>query len=123
MRWIFFSPSGRLGRRPYFLGWLFWVAVCGFVLTRMFAHQGDEISLAFWTLVLIICGLASTLSIVMLTIKRLHDIGHPGALSICLFIPVISPIVFILLCLWPGSEGDNEFGKAGEFGKGGRPKI
>ena len=46
----------------------------------------------------------------MLAIKRLHDIGYPGPLSLCLFIPVLSPVVFIALCLWPGEPGPNEFG-------------
>jgi uncharacterized membrane protein YhaH (DUF805 family) len=47
-------------------------------------------------------------SIVMLTVKRLHDIGYPGPLAICLFI--LSPVVFITLCLWPGKPGANEYG-------------
>ena len=46
----------------------------------------------------------------MLTIKRLHDIGYPGPLAICLFIPVLSPVVFIALCLWPGKPEANEYG-------------
>lgn len=111
MSWLFFSPSGRLGRLPYFLGWLFWVAVSGFALTRMFANEGNDIALALWTLILVVSGLVSTASIVLLTIKRLHDIGYPGPLAICLFIPVLSPVVFIALCLWPGTEGNNEYGR------------
>ncbi|MBB5533643.1 DUF805 domain-containing protein [Rhizobium giardinii] len=110
MPWLFFSPSGRLPRLPYFLGWLFWVAVSGFVLTRMFANEGNDIALALWTLILVVSGLVSTASIVMLTIKRLHDIGYPGPLAICLFIPVLSPVVFITLCLWPGKPEANEYG-------------
>ncbi|MEK1930026.1 MAG: DUF805 domain-containing protein [Pararhizobium sp.] len=110
MQWLFFSPSGRLSRLPYFLGWLFWVAISGFVLVRMFANEGNEIALALWTLILVVSGLVSTASIVMLTIKRLHDIGYPGPLAICLFIPVLSPVVFITLCLWPGKPGANEYG-------------
>ncbi|CAN7233358.1 DUF805 domain-containing protein [Pararhizobium sp. LjRoot238] len=110
MQWLFFSPSGRLSRLPYFLGWLFWVAISGFVLTRMFANEGNDIALALWTLILVVTGLVSTASVVMLTIKRLHDVGYPGPLAICLFIPVLSPVVFITLCLWPGKPGANEYG-------------
>jgi len=107
MSWLFFSPSGRLSRRPYFLGWLFWAAIGGFVLTRMLAHQENDLALALWTLALVVTGLVSTASVVMLTIKRLHDIGYPGHLAICLFIPVLSPVIFIALCLWPGDDGMN----------------
>jgi uncharacterized membrane protein YhaH (DUF805 family) len=110
MQWLLFSPSGRLSRLPYFLGWLFWVAITGFVLTRIFANEEAEAALALWGLVMVVTGLASTVSLVMLTIKRLHDIGYPGPLAICLFIPVLSPIVFIALCLWPGKPGANEYG-------------
>lgn len=27
MMWLFFSPSGRIGRLPFLLAWLFWFAV------------------------------------------------------------------------------------------------
>ncbi len=111
MSWLFFSPSGRVSRLPYFLGWLFWAAVSGFVLSRVLAHQGNDIPLALWTLILVITALVSTASIALLTIKRLHDIGYPGHLAICLFIPVLSPVLFLALCLWPGSEGPNEYGR------------
>lgn len=112
MTWLFFSPSGRLSRQPYCLGWLFWMMSSGFILSRMLAHRDNEIALALWTFLLVIAGLVSTVSFVMMTIKRLHDIGYPGALSICLFIPVLSPVMFIALCLWPGQPDDNAFGPA-----------
>lgn len=110
MQWLFFSPSGRLSRLPYFLGWLFWVAVSGFVLARMYANEENDIALALWTLVLVVTSLVAAASIVMLSVKRLHDIGYPGALAICMFIPVLSPVIFITLCLWPGKPGANEYG-------------
>lgn len=111
MSWLFFSPSGRVSRLPYFLGWLFWAAISGLVLTRVFAHQGSDIAQALWTLILVITALVSTASIALMTIKRLHDIGYPGHLAICLFIPVLSPVLFLALCLWPGTEGSNDYGR------------
>ena len=111
MSWLFFSPSGRVSRLPYFLGWLFWAAMSGFVLTRMFANQGNDVALALWTLILVVDALVSTASIALMTIKRLHDIGYPGQLAICLFIPVLSPVLFLALCLWPGTDGPNDYGR------------
>jgi uncharacterized membrane protein YhaH (DUF805 family) len=32
MSWLFFSPSGRISRLPYLLGWLFWAVMNGFAL-------------------------------------------------------------------------------------------
>lgn len=108
--WLLFSPVGRTGRLPYFLGWLFWVAISGFLLARMLASEGNDNQMALWTLALIVSGLVSTVSVVMLTIKRLHDIGYPAPLAICLFIPVLSPFAFIALCLWPGQPQANVYG-------------
>lgn len=110
MTWLFFSPSGRIGRLPFFLSWLFWLFAGGLLLAQVLKYEGQEAPLALWTLALIASGLVSTVSLVMLAIKRLHDIGYPGPLALCLFIPVLSPIVFIALCLWPGTKGANEFG-------------
>lgn len=110
MTWLFFSPSGRIGRLPFFLSWLFWFAVGCVFLMQVLKNETEDTALALWTLALIVSGVLSTVSIAMLAIKRLHDIGYPGPLALCLFIPVLSPIVFIALCLWPGTKGENEFG-------------
>ena len=110
MTWLFFSPSGRIGRLPFFLSWLFWCVLGGIILMQMLKYEDKDAALALWTLAMIGSGIASTISIAMLAIKRLHDIGYPGPLALCLFIPVLSPIVFIALCLWPGTQGANEFG-------------
>ena len=78
---------------------------------QVLKHDGpDNAAMALWTMALIVSGFVSTVSIVMLAIKRLHDIGYPGPLALCLFIPVLSPLVFLALCLWPGMQGANEFG-------------
>lgn len=110
MTWLFFSPSGRIGRLPFFLSWLLWLVLGGIILMQMLKYEDQDAALALWTLAMIGSGVASTVSIAMLAIKRLHDIGYPGPLALCLFIPVLSPIVFIALCLWPGAPGANEFG-------------
>ncbi|WEX88307.1 DUF805 domain-containing protein [Sinorhizobium garamanticum] len=110
MTWLFFSPSGRIGRLPFFLSWLFWFLVGCVFLMQMLKNENEDTALALWTLALVVSGVLSTVSIAMLAIKRLHDIGYPGPLALCLFIPVLSPIVFIALCLWPGTKGENEFG-------------
>ncbi|WP_438750521.1 DUF805 domain-containing protein [Pararhizobium sp. O133] len=107
MTWLFFSPSGRLSRLPYFLGWLFWIVIGGFFCARIFAVQDNDIALALWTLALVVMGLVSTVSIVMLTIKRLHDVGYPGMYAICLFIPVLSLVMFVVLCVWPGLRDES----------------
>ncbi|WEX77815.1 DUF805 domain-containing protein [Sinorhizobium numidicum] len=111
MTWLFFSPSGRIGRLPFLLSWLFWFVIGGIFLMQTLKNEEQDTALALWTLALIVSGVLSTVSIAMLAIKRLHDIGYPGPLALCLFIPVLSPIVFVALCLWPGTQGENEYGR------------
>lgn len=110
MLWLFFSPSGRISRLPFFLSWLFWFLIGGFFLARVIANENDKAALALWAVALVVASAVSIGSITMLAIKRLHDIGYPGPLALCLFIPVLSPIALIVLCLWPGTPGPNEFG-------------
>jgi uncharacterized membrane protein YhaH (DUF805 family) len=47
---------------------------------------------------------------VVLTIKRLHDLDKPGILAIVLFVPIVSIVAFLVLCLFPGRPGPNRYG-------------
>ena len=48
--------------------------------------------------------------LVALGVKRLHDFGKPGIFAVALFIPMVSILAFIVLCLYPGDAGANEYG-------------
>ena len=110
MQWLFFSPSGRISRQPYLLGWLFWLSIISFAMARILANENNHGALTLWIILTIIAGAASTASVFLLTVKRLHDIGQTGMLALFLFLPVISPLMFIALCFWPGTEEPNDFG-------------
>ena len=101
--WFFFSPSGRLSRGPYARGVLFWFSLQFAAIGQMFA--GDRLNadglLILGFLALIVVGLASVVSMVMLTIKRVHDLGHPGLLAFLLFVPVISFFALLFFLLFP----------------------
>ena len=58
--------------------------------------------------------LVSLWSNVALSVKRLHDIDRPGIIAVVLFIPVISIVAFIALCLIPGNPGPNQYGEPSE---------
>ncbi len=110
MRWFFLGFSGRIGRLPYLLGLLFLVAVSGFIVSRMAAAPDNSDALALWGLVSLVFGVGSVWAIVAISVKRLHDMNLPAAIAICLFVPAISFITILVLCLWPGSVGPNRFG-------------
>lgn len=111
MVWLFFSPSGRLSRQPYVMALLFWMVLQMIAVSQMFA--GDRLNndglIALATLGLIVVSLLSFLSMIMLTIKRVHDMGYPGLLAFLIFVPVVSFLALICFLFWP-SGPPNDFG-------------
>lgn len=109
--WFFFSPSGRLSRGPYALGILFWFALQFASIGQLFAgqrlHSDGILILGF--LALVIVALLSVVSMVMLTIKRVHDIGHPGLIAFLIFVPVVSFLALLFFLLFP-SGPPNDYG-------------
>ena len=109
--WFFFSPSGRLSRGPYALGILFWFALQFAAIGQMLAgdrlHADGLLILGF--LALIVVALLSVVSMAMLTIKRVHDLGHPGLLAFLLFVPVVSFFALFFFLLFP-SGPPNDYG-------------
>lgn len=110
--WFFFSPSGRISRGPYALGLLFWFALEGVAIGQMFA--GDRVNsngllvLAFLGLLVVL--LLGVVSMAMLTIKRAHDLGHPGIVAFVIFVPVVSFFALLFFLLFP-SGPPNGYGR------------
>lgn len=121
MGWLFFSPSGRLSRKPFALGWLFWVMLMSVPVVQMVHYEDSPAAAGLLFIVFAAIAIPATISSVMLTIKRLHDMGVPAVLSICLFIPAISFIALIAFCLWPGKDGPNEYGRLPNWPRDDRP--
>lgn len=109
--WFFFGPSGRISRGPYVLGLLFWFMLQFAAIGQMFAgqrlHSDGLLILGF--LALIAVGLVGTLSMIMLTIKRAHDLGHPGLLAFLIIVPVVSFFALVFFLLFP-SGPPNDYG-------------
>ena len=64
-----------------------------------------------WATVFLFALIASLYCYVAITVKRLHDLGRPGLEAAWLFVPIISIIVFIALCVVPGQPAPNKFGR------------
>jgi uncharacterized membrane protein YhaH (DUF805 family) len=110
MRWLLFSVSGRLSRRTYALGMLFWTAVLSIPVsarsrpTRQrgaWFRGGFRFHLSF---------LLAAWSIAVTSIKRLHDAGLPGILVGVLVIPAASFFMLLIIMLWPSVKGPNKHG-------------
>ena len=110
LTWLFFGWSGRLSRAPFALGWAFWLMLLSAALTQIVMVPKEDPSFLFWSFVFVGVGIASTVSSILLTIKRLHDMNLPVPLIICLFIPAISFFALIAFMVWPGTSGANDYG-------------
>ena len=103
--WFFFSPSGRISRGPYALGILFWFSLQFAAIGQMFA--GDRLNqdglLVLGFLALIVVSLVGIVSMLMLTIKRVHDLGHSGLVAFLIFVPVVSFFALLFFLLFPST--------------------
>jgi uncharacterized membrane protein YhaH (DUF805 family) len=108
--WLFFRFKGRVARAAYFLAGLFLAIVQAFLLYRFtLTPEGTQAS-ETWAALFWLSFLVSVWSNVALGVKRLHDIDRPGLYAVALFIPVLSIIAFVGLCLMPGTPGPNRYG-------------
>lgn len=111
LAWLFFGWSGRLSRVPFALGWAFWLMLLSAALARIIIVPKEDPSFLFWAFVFFGVAIVSTVSSIMLTVKRLHDMNLPLPLIICLFVPAISFFALVVFLVWPGTSGPNEHGR------------
>lgn len=109
--WLFFGISGRVSRLAYFLAGLFLAIVQAFLLYRFTLVPEDSTAGQFWAFLFWVAVVLSIWSNVALGIKRLHDMARPGIFAVALFIPVVSILAFVILCLFPGTNGPNQYGQ------------
>ncbi|EIM73134.1 hypothetical protein A33O_16769 [Nitratireductor aquibiodomus RA22] len=110
MAWLFFGFSGRVSRAAFFLAGMLLIVLQIFVLYRFtLAPEGSGAS-GLWALLFWGLAVVSIFASVALGVKRLHDFGKPGIFAVSLFIPMVSILAFIVLCLYPGDAGANEYG-------------
>ncbi|NBN64644.1 DUF805 domain-containing protein [Microvirga tunisiensis] len=116
--WLFLSPIGRLGRKPYWLGLLLlWivVAIAANMWARSLPADADFATLQLSDFVssnplFPFLFLLVTVVELALVIKRLQDIGLPGLLALLAFVPVINVIGIFAVGFIPSSEGPNRYG-------------
>ena len=115
VNWLLFSSSGRAGRQQFILGWLFWLMINCYTVASIILHREDEALFRLFSLLFFAGFAASFASTIMLSIKRLHDMGLSGLLVLVLFIPAVSLVMLFVLCLWPSRPGVNAYGPAPDW--------
>ena len=99
----YFSYHGRLNRKRYFFRSLAEIFV--FVVLVI-------LSVVIFPLMILVvpAAIAITVSGVMLTIRRFHDLDKSGWFYLFLFVPVADVIVSLYLVFAKGTDGPNRYG-------------
>ena len=108
--WVLFGFRGRIGRKSFALAALLMILVQGAVIAKIVGTPENSPALALWGLAILAVWIASAWISLALAVKRLHDLGLPGILAICLLIPALSLIAFVLLALLPSQQEANQHG-------------
>jgi uncharacterized membrane protein YhaH (DUF805 family) len=111
LTWLFFKISGRVSRAAYFLGGLLVAIIQAFPLYRFTLVPEGSAESNMWSFIFFIAFIASLWSNIALAVKRLHDLDKPGIAALILFVPVVSIVAFLVLCLFPGQPGSNRYGR------------
>jgi uncharacterized membrane protein YhaH (DUF805 family) len=120
---FFFGFHGRVRRTNFFFGALVTGLVAwAFGLHWLYANHlrwgwnYDAFEAVSWSmapgfwLIGTIVGIGCFWANLALTVKRWHDAGATGWLTILSLIPPIQFLVFLLLCLLPPTRGPNRYG-------------
>ena len=108
--WLFFGLTGRIARQSYIFGEIFLLVCIFFVTWQIALAEDNEALLALWGIAFISVGTVLLWCAIALTVKRLHDIGLPGILAVCLLIPVIQWLALAFLMVKPGDPRSNDYG-------------
>lgn len=95
----FFSTTGRLRRRTYFLRAF---PIC--LLISLLDQSRNEGAVMFFMVI----GIPI---IIIQAIKRLHDIDQSGWLMLLTLVPLVNVILGIYVLVAPGTPGSNRFGE------------
>ena len=117
--WVFTSVNGRIGRQVYWLAWIFVNCLAAIVLAQYIQIVADPESgrmmiepppNRIYALIMAV----STPFIIVISVKRLHDLNASGLFAIALLFPLIGLVATILLGILPGKPGPNRFGEAAD---------
>ena len=108
---MFFSYRGRLNRKPFILRGLL-LSVLSSVMSTSMTEMTEASSTVMHLLALLPLILMVVLSVgtFMLIIRRWHDLGKSGWLSLLMLIPLLNFLVLIFLWVKKGTDGPNAYG-------------
>jgi uncharacterized membrane protein YhaH (DUF805 family) len=112
------GSAGRMGRRPFFvLTFCVWTAsqLLLYALLSLFTAGPTEPDLVFLTGLAMAFNLLRSVILIPSFIRRIHDMGISGGVAVSLLVfgallPPLLALEWLLMCLTPGTKGDNRYG-------------
>jgi uncharacterized membrane protein YhaH (DUF805 family) len=107
--WLLLSLRGRASRQTYWLSYLMLVSLNAVIVGQLLGGEEasfGEIAAAVGPVVII----ATIYSNLAVTVKRLHDVGYSGFLSVAMFVPLVNFFFTIWVGILPGTAGPNPYG-------------
>lgn len=102
----YFSYEGRLNRQPYIIRYL--VMLAFMALGKMLMTVSG--SFGFNNIIASIILVAGTISILMLDVRRLHDLGRKWYWIFVMLVPLVNFAFILYLAIAEGEPGENEYG-------------
>ena len=102
------GARGRIGRARYCWTTLLWVLLV--VAGIMLIVETDRYDSVAVPVVVVGVWAMATWAFVVVTIRRLHDVGMSGWNSVYLAIPIADLVLVLALLAKQGDAGDNEYG-------------
>ncbi len=111
--WLLFSMRGRISRGIYW-GALIALFSVNFALYFQLLGMTEADLEGSLPLVLFVIALAALYANIAISVKRLHDIGYAGFLSVAVLIPLVNIAFSIWVGILPGTAGPNSYGEAAD---------
>ncbi len=115
---LFISTNGRIGRQTWWKSFIMLNAIIFFLYLFIFLFgnptikNGEDISGILQAVSMIIFQLIIAVVLIVVSIKRLHDIDKSGWYYLLALVPFIgAPILIIYLGFIKGTNGPNQYGE------------
>jgi len=102
--------KGRLNRLGFLVVFVYYMVYSAITIGIGFAGQGSNV-IGLVTIVMSLVGvLAALLLGISIHIRRWHDVGQSGWMTLLAFVPLFGLVISLALLFIPGTKGPNAYG-------------
>lgn len=101
-----FEGRARRSEYWYYVLFNFIITASAYILAMIFVFFGGFLLIPFiW-----LFSVATIIPSIAVGVRRLHDIGKPGAYYFFVLIPLVGPILLLVFFATEGERGENQYG-------------